>query len=108
MAVLAERGRGLAADAQRRGVGAAELGMLCFEGLELAEQRVVLRVRHLRLVEEVVRVIRPFEDLPQLGSASRRLHRPLASSWMTAIATPTRRSSSSALALGRRLSPHAD
>src|SRR5882672_11595913 len=107
MTVLAECARRLAADAERRGVRSLELGVLRFEVLELAEQPVVLGVRQLRLVEEVVPVIRPFQNPPQLSGACCRLHRPLASSWMTAMATLTRRSSSSALALGRRPSPQA-
>src|SRR5262249_11276123 len=109
VAVLAERAGGLAADAQGRGVGSLELGVFGLEVLELAEQLVVLRVRQLRLGEDVVGVVRAFQNPPQLSGACRSppAHLPLASSWITAIATPTSRSISSALALGRRPSPHA-
>src|SRR5207245_2528557 len=78
------------------GDGARRLALL-----QLAERPVVLGVRDLRLVEDVIGVVGALEQSPQLdGPCGWSLHRPLASSWMTAIATPTRRSSSSALARG--------
>src|SRR5690349_24732758 len=90
------------------GIGGAELGLLGFERRQLAEQHVVFGVRHFRPVELVIRVARPLQDAPQFrGPLGRLAHRPLASSWITAIATPTRRSSSSALARGSRPSAHA-
>src|SRR2546427_1112972 len=85
-----------------------QLGMLGFELLQLAEQPVVLGVRQLRLVEDVVGLVRALDEPPQLGGpGGRGFHRPLASSWMTAIATPTSRSSSSALARGSNPSAQA-
>src|SRR5205823_1659564 len=81
-------------------VGGLELGMLGLELLQLAEQPVVLGVRQLRLVEDVVGLVRALDEPPQLGGPGGGFHRPLASSWMTAIATPTSRSSSSELARG--------
>src|SRR5439155_6138439 len=108
VAVLLERRRRLRADALRGAVGRAELGMVGLELLQLAEQAVVLGVGHLRLVEYVVGVVGALDEPPQLGgSCGRTLHRPLASSCMTAIATPTNRSSSSAEARGRSPSAQA-
>src|SRR2546426_4603560 len=99
MAVLAKCGGGLGADPVRRRIGNDELRMAGFERLELAKQPVVLGVRHLRPVEHVIRVVRPLEQPPELGGArGRGGHCPRASSWITARATPTSRSSSSALA----------
>src|SRR5207247_11145482 len=101
--VLAKRARRRGADAVGGAVGSAELRMRRFQVLELAKQAVVLGVRHFGPVEHVVGVVRPLEEPPQLGGARRRaLHRPFASSLMTAMATATSRSSSSALARGSR------
>src|SRR5256885_13411947 len=98
----------LGAGAVGRAVGCAELGVLGLELLRLGEQRVVLGVRQVRLVEYVVGVVGALEEPPQLGSpCGGTLHRPLASSWITAMATPTSRSSSSALARGSSPSAHA-
>src|SRR5258708_24950057 len=104
--MLLERRRRLRADALRGAVGGAELGLLGLELLQLAKQAVVLGVGHLRLVEYVVGVVGALDEPPQLGGpCGRTPHRPLASSLMTAIATPTNRSSSSPQA--RRSSPSA-
>src|SRR5258708_37686658 len=82
--------------------------MLGLELLQLAEQTVVLGIRNLRLVACVVGLIRALDEPPQLGCpCGGALHRPLASSWITVIATPTNRSSSSALARGSNPSAHA-
>src|SRR5260370_26016706 len=100
--MLLERRRRLRADALRGAVGGAELGMLDLELLQLAKQAVVLGVGHLRLVEYVVSVVGALDEPPQLrGSCRKTLHRPFASSLMTATAPPTSPSSSSAQARGR-------
>src|SRR5713101_238871 len=99
MTMLLERRRGLGADAQGGGVGGPELRMSGVKGLQLPEQAIVLGVRQFRTVEHVVGVVGSLEEPPQLGGPRGDVrHRPLASSWITARATPTRRSSSSALA----------
>src|SRR5260370_28149953 len=80
--------------------------MLGLELLQLAEQTVVLGIRNLRLVACVVGLVRALDEPPQLGCpCGGALPRPLASSWITAIATPTKPASSSALARGNSPSP---
>jgi len=81
VAVFLEGRRRLGANAPAGTVGGAELGVGAFELLQLLEDAVVLDVRHLGTVEDVVRVVGPLEDPPQLGGPRRRVrHRPLASS----------------------------
>src|SRR3954447_17228443 len=63
--VLGQRRCGNRADALRRAVGILQLGMLGLEGLELAEEPVVLGVRDLRRVEHVVGVIGALDLLAQ-------------------------------------------
>ena len=55
------------AHALRRRVGGEQLGMLRLEVAQLVQQRVVLGVRDLRVVEDVVAVVVVPEHLPQLG-----------------------------------------
>src|SRR5204862_6139036 len=95
VAVLLEGARRRGADAVGGAVGGLELGMLGLELLQLAKQPVVLGIRQLRLVEDVVGLVRALDEPPQLGGPGGcGFHRPLASAWMTASATPTNRSSS--------------
>jgi hypothetical protein len=57
----------LRADALRRRVGRAQLGVLGLEVAQLVEQRVVVGVRDLGVVEDVVAVVVVLERPPQLG-----------------------------------------
>ena len=57
MANLLEPLDRLAADPLGRRIGAAKLGVLRLEGPELVEQRVVLVVPDLRIVEDVVAMV---------------------------------------------------
>ncbi|MNV75175.1 hypothetical protein D3C71_1684490 [compost metagenome] len=57
MAHLAERAEGLAAYPLGRRVGGHQLRMLGLQGLQLAEQAVVLGIGHAGLVQHVVAVV---------------------------------------------------
>ena len=65
----------LRADALRRRIRRDELGILRFERLELAKQRVVLRVGDERRVERVVLVVVPLDLLAQRCQRARRASR---------------------------------
>ncbi|OIQ72571.1 hypothetical protein GALL_458000 [mine drainage metagenome] len=64
-----ELGQGLAADALGGRLGSAQFGMRCFERLQFAEQRVVIRVGHQRGVEHVVGMVVPGDFAAQPGGA---------------------------------------
>ena len=57
------------AHALRRGVARDELGMLVLERLQLVEERVVRRIRELRVVEDVVAVVVVLDQATELGGA---------------------------------------
>lgn len=69
MGVLGQRGCRPGADPLGGTVRGLQLGMLCFKLLELTEQAVVLLVRDLRLVRDVVQMIRAVDALAEPGSA---------------------------------------
>ncbi len=73
MAHLRELLEGRRADAERRRVGRAQLRTLGLDRLQLAQQRVILGVVYLRLVEDVVLVGVVGERGAQLGGADRRI-----------------------------------
>src|ERR1043166_9550142 len=107
MGMLAEGGGGRRADPLGGAVRRGELQVLGFEGLELAEQPVVLRVGDLRLVGDVIELIGPLDSPPELlgpadqGRGKRLAHFAWASLVSTVRATPTSRSSSAVLARAR-------
>ncbi len=72
MSNLLQLGDGLAADPLSRRVGRDEPGVLCLQRSKLVQQRVVLVVADLRIVEDVVPVVVVFDLLPQLGSRALR------------------------------------
>ena len=58
-----------AADALRRRIRRAQVGMLGLDVAQLVQQRVVVGVRDLGVVEDVVAVVVVLDDPPQLGGA---------------------------------------
>jgi hypothetical protein len=75
VADLRQRGDRLAADALRRRVGREELGVGCLDRAQLVEQRVVLVVADLRIVEDVVAVAVVVQLVAQLRGARLRVGR---------------------------------
>jgi len=61
------------ADPHRRRIGGSQLGMFCFDLLELTKELIVLTVRERRPVENVVLVQRPVKYLPQLRRSRFRI-----------------------------------
>jgi hypothetical protein len=64
--VLGKRTEWRRSDSHSGRVGSLQVGILCFEVLELAEELVILTVRENRRIENVVLVRRAVKRVPQL------------------------------------------